>query len=203
MSLSTWFRDYVFIPLGGSKNNSALRTYRNIMIVFILSGLWHGASWTFIIWGALNGFYLIIENFFKKLSGSFLSTIASVRYFVSIISMIVVFVLIDLSFVFFRSETFSKAYWIISNIFNTSNFYFDKNEIMSILTSTSGKMVFYYVVAGIIIMEAIQYFQEKNKSYIIFTDSNKTIRYAWYYFLTISIILFGNFGAQTFIYFQF
>ena len=67
-SLSTWFRDYVFIPAGGSRG-SKIQTARNLLMVFTLSGLWHGANWTFVIWGALHGFYLIVENTLLKPMG--------------------------------------------------------------------------------------------------------------------------------------
>src|SRR6204780_3783412 len=61
ISLSTWFRDYLYVPLGGSRG-SKIKTYRNLFITFLVSGLWHGANWTFVIWGAFHGLYLIIES---------------------------------------------------------------------------------------------------------------------------------------------
>lgn len=65
ISLSTWFRDYVYIPLGGNRR-SAVKTYRNLIIVFLLCGLWHGANWTFVLWGAYHGSFLIVERIYKK-----------------------------------------------------------------------------------------------------------------------------------------
>ncbi len=202
MSLSTWFRDYVFIPLGG-RSNSFLKTYRNIMAVFILSGLWHGANWTFVIWGALNGFYLIAEDMFKRVFNNYFSFLNKFNYIKSILGTILTFVFITISFIFFRSETFNKANWIILNIFDISNFHLSTKETLGILTTHSGNVVFYYVILSIIVMEVIQYLQEKRNSFFVFSNNGKWVRYSWYYYLIMSLLFFGHFGSQTFIYFQF
>lgn len=201
MSLSTWFRDYVFFPLGGSRV-SLLKTYRNYLVVFTLSGFWHGANWTFLIWGALNGLYLIVEDFFKKIikERSFFG--GRYRYAMSLVSMFFVFICVDFSFIFFRSESTGKAWWIISNIVNVDNLHFVKSEIMGLLTSVSGGMVLYYVVFSIFVLECIQYIQEKKATFFIFTGSS-IIRQFWCYFLLMSLLFFGHYGSQSFIYFQF
>ena len=64
ITLSTWMRDYLYIPLGGSRGGTWMKV-RNTFIIFLVSGFWHGANWTFVIWGALHGFYIVFENFFK------------------------------------------------------------------------------------------------------------------------------------------
>ena len=202
MSLSTWFRDYVFIPLGG-REASLFKTYRNIMIVFILSGLWHGANWTFVIWGSLNGVYLIFDSVCRKVFQNHLPKTTTARYVLSLFSMFFVFIFVNISFIFFRSETFSKAYWIIKNIFLPANLQFVKSDFIGILTAVSGNIVLYYVVFGIVIMEVVQFFQEKHKTYFIFRKSSVYMKYVWYYFLVMSLLFFGHFGSQTFIYFQF
>lgn len=105
ISLSTWFRDYLYIPLGG--NRVALpRWSLNIMIVFMVSGLWHGANWTFVIWGALHGFVLLAERFFNKL---FNFKIKEGWSLLNVFLVLKTFFLTSFIWVFFRAESFSKA----------------------------------------------------------------------------------------------
>ena len=109
ISLSTWLRDYLYIPLGGSKNGT-LMTYRNLAITMFLGGLWHGAAWTFVVWGALHGFYLIMEKLFRrkvniktnKWNGIFLAFLT--------------FTLINFTWVFFRAREFSTAKHMIESM---------------------------------------------------------------------------------------
>ena len=123
ISLSTWFRDYLYIPLGGSSGKMNVKI-RNTFIVFLVSGFWHGANWTYIIWGGLNAIYflplLILGKNRKNLDnigdGNFLNTFKEIFY------MIWTFSLITTSWVFFRSKSLSQAYSYLSNMFNLSNF---------------------------------------------------------------------------------
>jgi D-alanyl-lipoteichoic acid acyltransferase DltB (MBOAT superfamily) len=104
ISLSTWFRDYVYIPLGGNRCTK-LRNSFNLMITFLVSGLWHGANWTFIVWGGIHGVAQIIEKrFIKKKPG--------------IIGNIFVFALVVVAFVFFRAETIGDAFYVIIHYFD-------------------------------------------------------------------------------------
>ena len=108
ISLSTWFKDYVYIPLGGNRI-SKKKMHLNILITFLLSGFWHGANWTFLIWGAIHGFGLIIEkNFYFKLKNNFV--LDSLRIFST-------FSIVCLAWIFFRSETFSDSILIFNNLF--------------------------------------------------------------------------------------
>lgn len=107
ISLSTWFRDYVYIPLGGSRLG-ALNTYKNLLIVFFLTGLWHGASYNFIIWGMLHGFFLILE---RSRFGNFLNRVPdSLRY-------IYVLVVVLIGWVFFRAENLPQAFDFLGKMF--------------------------------------------------------------------------------------
>ena len=104
ISLSNFFKDYVYIPLGGSRSKTKLKRFSNIMITFSLSGLWHGANWTFFLWGFLNGLLLFMQNIFKvKLP--------------QIISWILTLFLISFLWIIFRSQTIYEAYNYISRIF--------------------------------------------------------------------------------------
>lgn len=110
ISLSTWFRDYVYIPLGGNRV-SKFRWNLNLLIVFLVSGLWHGANWTFIVWGGLHGSYLILENFIKPATKT-LKKWAMFRP----ISILSCFVLVLIGWVFFRASDISNALFILNEI---------------------------------------------------------------------------------------
>ena len=110
MSLTGWFRDYLYIPLGGSKKGR-LRKYRNIMIVFLVSGLWHGAGWKYVIWGGLNGFYQVAGELLKPLREKTIGRVwhgraAGLR---KAGSCVCTFFLVDFAWLFFRADSTGKA----------------------------------------------------------------------------------------------
>jgi alginate O-acetyltransferase complex protein AlgI len=115
ISLSSWFRDYVYIPLGGNRVTKP-RWYYNLFITFLLSGLWHGANWTFVIWGAMNGFYLIFSLVTRDVREGFNRAVglASHQRFHAAISILVTFSLTCVAWVFFRAETLDDALHVIS-----------------------------------------------------------------------------------------
>lgn len=173
ISLSTWFRDYVFIPLGGSRV-SHFRTMTNILIVFLVSGLWHGANWTFVIWGFGHFvIYLISDSFIKHIP------IKLPR----ILSGVLTFAAVSLLWVFFRSQTIHEAYTILDNIllFDFYNMPFSRFDFLQVLL-----LSFTLLISDVLI--------EKNKlSQNIFT----TIIFI------MLVVIFGNFNSSSFIYFQF
>lgn len=114
ISLSTWFRDYLYIPLGGNRVNLT-RWVFNIMVVFMVSGLWHGASWTFVVWGALHGIMLVSERFFSRLTGFKGGQEWSVW---TVLMTVKTFILTSLIWVFFRAEDFGKAKQVFAALFN-------------------------------------------------------------------------------------
>jgi len=121
ISLSTWFRDYVYIPLGGSRGGT-LYKIRNIFIIFIVSGFWHGANWTFIVWGALNSLYFL-PVFLTKNNRNNLNIVAQGRYLPNIkelLSMGITFVLTVFAWIIFRAQNMAHAFSYISEIFSKS-----------------------------------------------------------------------------------
>jgi len=112
ISLSTWFRDYVYIPLGGSRKGSII-TYRNLLLTFVISGLWHGAAWTFIIWGALHGIFILITRKLEK------SETYQTR-FPKILKQLTVFIFVCFAWIFFRADSLETANLIITRILTTS-----------------------------------------------------------------------------------
>jgi len=119
ISLSTWLRDYLYIPLGGSRAGK-FNTCRNVMITFLLGGLWHGAGWTFIVWGALHGFYLaaanILQPALQKVDSAVLKRRLLPRFLLNGIKMITVFHLVCLAWVFFKAETFGDAATLLQRL---------------------------------------------------------------------------------------
>ena len=123
ISLSTWFRDYLYIPLGGSKVSNILKI-RNVFAIFLVSGFWHGANWTFIFWGLLNAFYFL-PSMLLKTNRKYLDT-ASIQFnrnglflFFNIIS---TFLLVTLAWVFFRANTIKEAFIYLNHLFSNNNY---------------------------------------------------------------------------------
>lgn len=189
ISLSTWLRDYLYFPLGGNRRGK-LFTYRNLLIVMLLGGLWHGASWNFVIWGALNGIFLALE----KLTG-YHHTIANKSGFIQLLSKIVTFHLICLTWIFFRAETLDKAISIVSKIFSPDYFFnlkiIDTNVFASIAITTS-----FFIFLELFVLNKLSFKNLEKGSRTIAMLSLKLV-------LCLFIILFGISEGSQFIYFQF
>jgi alginate O-acetyltransferase complex protein AlgI len=110
ITLSTWLRDYLYIPLGGNKKGVA-RTYVNLMLTMLLGGLWHGAAWTFVAWGALHGFYLMVERFFR---GRVTLRLTPLNGF---ILALLTYFCVNVTWVFFRAQDFKTAIGMLSSMF--------------------------------------------------------------------------------------
>jgi alginate O-acetyltransferase complex protein AlgI len=196
ISLSTWFRDYVYIPLGGSKGGVLMKV-RNTFIIFIVSGFWHGANWTFVIWGMLNAIYflpLLLTNNNRKN----IDNIASGRYFPSFKEfylMLVTFGLTVIAWIFFRATNVEHAIDYISEIFSYSlfskpNFSKMENGVEIVL-----------LVIGFMLVE--WFGREKQFALAkLELNFNKPFRYTFYYLIIFLIIYFKG-SQQEFIYFQF
>lgn len=204
LSLSTWFRDYLYIPLGGNRKGK-FRKYLNIMIVFSLSGLWHGASLSFVIWGALQGMFQLFEVAFafirEKLgirrSGSFFSRAAGV---------FVTFWLFDLSFIVFRANSLSNLRIIVDRLFGVFNPEVLIDGSLLELGVPAGYM-WVLLIALIIftVVDAIKYKTGDVRAW--FFERSTCFKCASVVFLLTYIIVFGRYGGtydvKQFIYFQF
>lgn len=192
ISLSTWFRDYLYIPLGGSKGGTLMKV-RNTFIIFIVSGFWHGANWTFIVWGFLNALYIMPSIIFNTNRNN-LEIVAKGKYlpsFKDIISIGITFVLTVFAWIFFRAENIGHAWNYISGIFSSS--------ILSIPTITP-KILFILLLIFIV----IEWFG-REEQYAISRLGKKwtpVFRYVLYFILIIAIFWFAG-TEQQFIYFQF
>lgn len=117
ISLSTWFRDYLYIPLGGNRKGR-VRKYINLMIVFMCSGLWHGASWNYVVWGAINGAYQVVGDILKPVKTKIGKVLGSnpLSFGHKFLQVVVTFVLVDFSWIFFRAKGFAHASKVIKRM---------------------------------------------------------------------------------------
>ena len=187
ISLSTWFRDYLYIPLGGNRV-STLKNYYNLIIVFLISGLWHGANWTFIIWGAIHGFYIIIYLIYKKLVKP-KKTVNKIRQLVNIS---IVYLLVTFAWIFFRASSYDQAFEYIYKMFE-----FDFSLNLAQISAEKGplNLVLSFAVIALLF---ISYLLPKNLSF------KKQSTHIIFNVITILIIfLIGINGKAEFIYFQF
>nr|WP_294897469.1 MBOAT family O-acyltransferase [uncultured Pedobacter sp.] len=199
ISLSTWFKDYLYIPLGGNRVKLP-RWYLNILIVFVVSGLWHGANWTFVIWGALHGFYIIFgrltENFRQKVSKKlFIDKIP-------MISPLTTFFFVGIAWVFFRADNLHIAIYILTNMFT--------GFPQLCIDFIHGQPIFEYLGAAkawpiflIFFLETVSYLQKKQHLTARLLKSPLALRWSVYFIIVMVILLTGVFDDRQFIYFQF
>jgi D-alanyl-lipoteichoic acid acyltransferase DltB (MBOAT superfamily) len=192
ISLSTWFRDYLYISLGGNRV-SIPRWYFNLLIVFLISGLWHGANWTYIIWGGINGIYLIFaivsQRFRSKINQAVgLEHHSTLNNFLQIA---ITFILVCFAWIFFRANNVEDALLIIKRIFEFNG---------PIYLGTPSETI--YCLFGIFILFFVEFREEFYKKSFLY-NKNWQVRYLSYLFLIILILLIGVFDGRQFIYFQF
>lgn len=191
ISLSTWFRDYLYIPLGGSRGGTKMKI-RNTFIIFIVSGFWHGANWTFVIWGALNAIYFLPLLLLKKnrvntnlvAEGKYLPTVKE------LFQMLLTFFITLIAWVFFRADNVTNAFIYIKNIFSES--LFSKPDIIPI--TVLGLVCLFITIewlgrAGEYAIEKIDFL-------------NKPLRWSFYMLLIVLMFVYTG-EQQEFIYFQF
>lgn len=207
ISLTSWFRDYMYIPLGGNRRGKWMK-YRNILIIFLSSGLWHGASWTYVIWGGMNGLYQIIGSETKKLRTAVKSRlgIRSDSGSGKLLACIVTFALVDFSWIFFRAATLEDAVTVIRQLFASFNpwILFDG----TLYTLGLSQIDFWVGVLAILTIFAVDILHERGvhiRDWVL--EQNLFFRWAVYLAALFTILIFGfygpNYDAAQFIYFQF
>ena len=197
ISLSTWFRDYLYIPLGGSRG-SILMKVRNTFIIFIVSGFWHGANWTFIIWGTLNAIYflpLLLTNNNRNNLG----IVAEGKLLPSckeLLAMFSTFILTVFAWIFFRAESTGQAFYIFNQIFSQSFF-----EVPYFRNGTDS----YSTIFLVVVFMLIEWIGRNNKFAIqnMFSLNKSYMRLSLYFFIIVTILIMGSFENNNFIYFQF
>ncbi|NUO83757.1 MBOAT family protein [candidate division KSB1 bacterium] len=196
ISLSTWFKDYVYIPLGGNRTIK-WRWYYNLFITFLISGLWHGANWTFIIWGALHGIYLIFAIISRPYKDTLLQLLGlSKRPFaLKALQVLTTFALVNLGWLFFRANNLSDALLLLHNLF-----------VLAPLAS-----VFEFITPGalalnlllIAILELAHYVEKETPFILSLTRKPALIRWPAYVAVTLAILYLSSSSGHQFIYFQF
>lgn len=213
ISLSTWFRDYLYIPLGGNRVPFA-RNLLNLFIVFLVSGLWHGANWTFIVWGALHGLYIVIETVVNKRREP--SQRRSHFYFVRVLF---TFLLVVIAWVFFRANSLDDAVYILSHSIDISNFslsgilLFGSNDpgltlIIDVFNLSFSKRTVQFiafavpfVLIGLLLL--YDYVDGRWGMNVVLNRTPALLRWLYYYGVAAAVLIIGYWGLQSFIYFQF
>lgn len=207
ISLSTWFRDYVYIPLGGNRVGVP-RWYRNLMITFIVSGFWHGANWTFLIWGALHGAFLVAET---RLIGRQRGQAESLK---DVLRISLTFGLVCLAWIFFRADNLQDATHILTHLSN------GLGESMRLIIQEVDPNVpgsrFHFLYLGqdkyefflawglIFGLMGIQLAEERGVKWEVWFEQKPAIfRWATYFVVVLCLLFLGIFNQSQFIYFQF
>lgn len=205
ISLSTWFRDYFYISIGGNRVPK-WRWQFNLLLTFMISGLWHGANWTYVIWGFVNGFYLILSIWTKNIRKKMIVAVGlNKRPMIYTLTQILsTFSLTCFAWIFFRAKNMNDAFYVVTHMFTGLGSVL-KLEILKDNLAGLGfnKSDYLIVFISIIFMEIIQFYQGNEKIYQIMADKPTWLRWTFYYLLIIGILMFGVFQQSKFIYFQF
>lgn len=192
ISLSSWFKDYVYISLGGNKV-SLPKWWFLIMLTFVLSGFWHGAEWTFVIWGAIHGFTYLIEKFVKnqlKRKPQILKIVQR-NSIVLTLRIVTTFTIVALALMFFRAENMQSALILIKNVFS-----FD----FAIRFDSKALLINILLIALVMLVHKIEL---KNDIIKYISAKPAFVRFSIYYFVVLAIVGLGNWNFTEFIYFQF
>lgn len=188
ISLTTWFRDYLYIPLGGSRV-SKIKIVRNTFIIFLVSGFWHGANWTFIVWGTFHAL-LFLPLILRGKNRKYIDNVATNRTlptFKELLQMSFTFLLAALGWIIFRSDNISQTIQIFSSIFSTSLFQ---------MPMLSKSFIF------VLVMLVVEWINREKEHPFQISIKSKFLRYVIYYAIMLTIILSSG-NQETFIYFQF
>ena len=210
ISLSTWFRDYLYISLGGNRVSTP-RWYFNLMITFILSGLWHGANWTYIVWGALNGLYLVGEIVAGRYLGPYLPRVPEGSFWfwpVRALRVAWTFSLICFAWIFFRANSLADGFYVVRHMFDgLASLPFDLRHLTFIkmnILMRQDKEDFIIALICIGLLLGIHLMQRGRSIRSLLAAQPVWFRWGLYYAALIAILFFGAFNsAQQFIYFQF
>ena len=187
ISLSTWFRDYLYIPLGGSRGSRG-KQIRNIFIIFLVSGFWHGANWTYLFWGGLHALFFLPLLLTNK-NRNYLEIVAKEKKYPSVgefLKMVSTFLLVTFAWIFFRAENITIAFEYIYLLFINDN-------------HSTPKIGLYTLV--LLVFISVEWFSRKTETLQL---SNKTVRYLYYFVLIQFILFYATQNREVdFIYFQF
>lgn len=193
ISLSTWLRENIYFPLGGSRNRHAIRTYTNILVVFIVSGLWHGNTWTFLLWGAMHGFVVVLERLGDKFKRSGISFTP--------LGILSTYVFVSLSWVLFSFNELTEAINVYISLFNLRLY-----SSISLISLESNKELQYSLLTGSILIFILTVYEIMTEYSLIHYRLLKPIalyRSIPVVIIILSILFFGIFAEQSFYYAKF
>lgn len=206
ISLTNWFKDYLYIPLGGNRKGK-VRKYINIFIVFLLSGLWHGASWHFVAWGVIHGVMRIVDDLTAKLRDKIYSKLGFKEddFGLKIYKITVTFFLVCLAWVFFRAQSVGQAVSIIKNMFKWNPWVLTDGSLLNVALDAKEMNVLIVALAILLIVDICRY--RNVKLLELFAKQNWIFKGSIIIVTIMAILLFGiygsNYNAASFIYFQF
>jgi D-alanyl-lipoteichoic acid acyltransferase DltB (MBOAT superfamily) len=208
ISLSSWFRDYVYIPLGGNRVGRGRFAF-NIMTTFLLSGLWHGANWTFVVWGGLNGLFIVVGNATKGARDA----LALARGFARLprlhhaAQVAITFSLFVLAMIFFRATSMGEAWYIVTHLFHDIG---NWDEVAYWRQTLSYRSIgldddeLKIALFSVLVLEGAQAIQSRGRVRTMLALRHWVLRWAFYLALVWAILVYGMYTqVQPFIYFQF
>ena len=207
ISLTSWFRDYLYIPLGGSKKGK-VKKHINTMIVFLFSGLWHGASWHYVAWGGFNGVFSVLEDVLKPIKTKiekYLS-INTNAFMYKVFQRVITFILIDFTWLFFRASNVKSALYMLKKIVIDFKLeWFINFEFVSIFDNAYSVLIVFVPILIMIIIDVLKYYGKDIKVEIL--SQQIVFRWMIYIIIMLAILYWGHYGAEyeqtQFIYFQF
>ena len=210
ISLSTWFRDYLYKSLGGS-HATRWRWYYNIMIVFLISGLWHGANWTFVIWGGLHGSYYLFSYWTRNLRPKLITLFKLDRapFLLKLFRVLFIFHIVLLGWIFFRANSLSDALFIVTHLFTGVSDVVRRVFEIGISPGIFNygfdlpKKEMFIGLCALVILGIHHLLQRKKSVRELLNAKPIWIRWAVYYALIFAILVFGYLEPSEFIYFQF
>ncbi len=196
LSLATWFRDYLYIPLGGNRVARWKQSF-NILVVFLVSGLWHGAAWTFVVWGGLNGLYHVLSDLLRGVRRRIRGLLPWPEVLVRVTGILVTFHLILVTWVFFRAESLRDAVFILTRV---------QEGWASLLPGVRTRLGTWEVLLPVVLLVILlvtEVLDERKPMWERLAARRGYVRWAFYYALIVLLLVFGNWGAEDFVYMQF
>ena len=205
ISLSSWFRDYLYIPLGGNRKGKLVR-YRNLMIVFLASGLWHGASWNYLVWGGIHGGLQVIGDCLakqrKKVTGALKIRTDCFSY--HLFQRMITFAMVDFAWIFFRATGAREAFRIIKRMMSPGLSGISRAAFLSLGLDMKNYCV---LLVSLLLLLTIDLMRRRMNIRDFIRQQNLVFRWGLYYCVIFSILIFGIYGpgydASTFVYMQF
>jgi len=196
LSLAAWFRDYLYIPLGGNRV-SRLRQYGNVMVVFLVSGLWHGANWTFVLWGGLNGLYHVVGEITRAARDRASRFVRVPTWLANGWSVIATFHLILLTWVYFRAPTIVEANLVLARVWEAGA------SLPRLVQARIGTAEVLYSIALILVLLAVEVLDERKPVWEWLAPRPVYVRWGVYYAILAALIVLGTWQLQNFVYMQF